>query len=108
MMSAKRQKLGHPLPPRGVEPTETGSAGSLAALNATHGTDGVIFVEDPKGPSAKAILTSGGSKVELFLFGAHVTSWQASGVERTWMSRLSKLDGSAPIRGGVPIGESLA
>jgi len=41
-------------------------------------------------------------------FGAHIVSWMAPSVdkapkERLWMSSLSCVDGSAPIRGGIPI-----
>lgn len=35
--------------------------------------------------------------------GAHVLSWIAGGHERLFLSPRSALDGSAPIRGGVPI-----
>lgn len=83
-MSAKRQKL-------------------VGELNAALGADGVVFLEESKGLGTKAVVTCGGAKVELWTFGAHVVSWQVEGVERTWMSRLSKMDGSAPIRGGVPL-----
>ena len=42
------------------------------------------------------------------LFGAHITSWTTIGaaglpVERLWMSSCLAMDGSAPIRGGIPI-----
>ena len=46
--------------------------------------------------------------VEVFEYGAHVVSWKASsklasGDERLYLSPRSALDGSAAIRGGVPI-----
>lgn len=83
-MSAKRQKL-------------------VGDLNAAVGTDGVVFVDATEGLGAKAVVTCGGAKAELWTFGAHTVSWQVDGVERTWMSGLSKMDGTAPIRGGVPL-----
>lgn len=53
------------------------------------------------------------SECRLFTFGAHITSWKVvsdppdpaapQGQEMLWMSSLSALDGSAPIRGGIPI-----
>lgn len=50
------------------------------------------------------------AEVRLLTFGAHITSWKTfiqsnseNGVEHLWMSSLSALDGSAPIRGGIPI-----
>lgn len=58
--------------------------------------------------SVKAVLTRlDGSEVtdacEVYLFGAHVMSWTAASVERFWQSSLSVMDGSGPLRGGVPI-----
>jgi hypothetical protein len=90
---SKRQKIGLPF----AAPEAAGTD----ALNLAHGVDGVVFVDDHTGPSRKAILVHGSSKLEVYLFGAHTTSWQSDGNERLWMSGLSKLDGSAPIRGGV-------
>jgi len=49
-----------------------------------------------------ATLPSGDS-VEILLFGATVTSWKTNGKERLWLSTAAKLDGSKPVRGGVPI-----
>ena len=58
------------------------------------------------------------AECRLFLFGAHITSWRVfksagrgadpvglapPGQEMLWMSSLSPVDGSAPIRGGIPI-----
>ena len=36
-------------------------------------------------------------------FGAHLASWTVDGVQRVWLSDAAVLDGSAPLRGGVPI-----
>ncbi|KAF1823618.1 galactose mutarotase-like protein [Dissoconium aciculare CBS 342.82] len=44
-----------------------------------------------------------GDSVEILLFGATVTSWKTNGKERLWLSTAAKLDGSKPVRGGVPI-----
>lgn len=60
-------------------------------------------MEESEGLGTKAVVTCAGAKVELWTFGAHTVSWQVDGMERTWMSNLSKMDGSAPIRGGVPL-----
>lgn len=36
--------------------------------------------------------------------GATVTSWKtASGTEQLWLSEAAVLDGSKPIRGGIPV-----
>ncbi|KAL7413094.1 galactose mutarotase-like domain-containing protein [Mrakia frigida] len=54
-----------------------------------------------------------GASTQIYFYGAHVTSWKAAGsqtnggelaaVERFFMSSKAVLDGSAPIRGGIPI-----
>ena len=43
------------------------------------------------------------TSLKIYLFGAHITSYKVNGVEKTWMSTLSCLDGAKPMRGGVPI-----
>ena len=53
-------------------------------------------------------LSWAGTSVDVALFGAHICSWKTPGtagqpVERLWMSSLAHMDGSAPIRGGIPI-----
>ena len=65
--------------------------------------DGVVFFSAEGAPSAKARLRCGSATAEVYLYGAHCVSWKLGDTERLWMSSLSKLDGSAPIRGGVPL-----
>merc|ERR1712070_1341837 len=62
-----------------------------------------MLTEDPSGPSPYVELKTTTSTARIYLFGAHVTSWTCYGREMLWMSSLSNFDGSAPIRGGVPI-----
>jgi glucose-6-phosphate 1-epimerase len=51
----------------------------------------------------QATLPSGES-VTVHLYGATVTSWKASsGLEQLWLSEAAVLDGSKPIRGGIPV-----
>ncbi|HEY0490124.1 MAG TPA: D-hexose-6-phosphate mutarotase [Telluria sp.] len=46
----------------------------------------------------------GGAQATITLFGAHLVSWAgADGQERIFCSKRSALDGSRPIRGGVPV-----
>ncbi|KAH7153143.1 galactose mutarotase-like domain-containing protein [Dactylonectria macrodidyma] len=50
-----------------------------------------------------ATLTTGES-VEVLLHGATVLSWKdAAGQEKLWLSETAALDGSAAVRGGIPI-----
>ncbi|WP_229509245.1 D-hexose-6-phosphate mutarotase [Massilia sp. CCM 8734] len=45
-----------------------------------------------------------GAQAIVTLYGAHLVSWQgADGAERLFCSAASRLDGSRPIRGGVPV-----
>ncbi|XLZ69694.1 D-hexose-6-phosphate mutarotase [Massilia sp. SR12] len=50
------------------------------------------------------ISTPDGAAATISLFGAHLMSWQtADGKERLFLSQRSALDGSAAVRGGVPV-----
>jgi glucose-6-phosphate 1-epimerase len=45
-----------------------------------------------------------GESVVIYLFGATVTSWKlADGREQLFLSEKAVLDGSKPIRGGIPL-----
>ncbi len=45
-----------------------------------------------------------GARAEIYLYGAHVTSWApAGGRERLFMSRKSAFRAGSPIRGGIPV-----
>lgn len=48
-------------------------------------------------------LTHGNSRCVLSLFGAHVLSYQHNGQEKLFVSKAAHLDGSRPIRGGIPV-----
>jgi glucose-6-phosphate 1-epimerase len=53
---------------------------------------------------AVRITSADGAEATITLYGAHLTSWKsADGKERLFMSSQSPLDGSAAIRGGVPV-----
>ncbi|KAL1407072.1 hypothetical protein Q8F55_006485 [Vanrija albida] len=50
------------------------------------------------------ILThANGATAEIYLFGATVTSWKVNGKENIFLSNKAALDGSAAIRGGIPV-----
>lgn len=50
------------------------------------------------------ISTPEGAEATISLFGAHLMSWKtADGRERLFLSQRSALDGSAAIRGGMPV-----
>lgn len=52
--------------------------------------------------TVEASLPSGES-VTVQLYGATVTSWKANGQEQLFVSKKAHLDGSKPIRGGIPL-----
>ncbi|SGZ50791.1 CIC11C00000003906 [Sungouiella intermedia] len=41
--------------------------------------------------------------VKILKYGATVISWTENGVEQLWLSEGAKLDGSKPVRGGIPL-----
>lgn len=55
-----------------------------------------------KDNTIEASLPSGES-VTVYLYGATVTSWKTNGQEQLFMSEKAILDGSKPIRGGIPV-----
>jgi glucose-6-phosphate 1-epimerase len=58
-----------------------------------------------EGGMPKVIITAAdGARAEIYLHGAHVTSWiPAGGVERLFVSRRSEFRPGVAIRGGVPV-----
>lgn len=44
-----------------------------------------------------------GQSVTVQLYGATVTSWKSNGQEQLFLSEKAHLDGSKPIRGGIPL-----
>jgi hypothetical protein len=44
-----------------------------------------------------------GQSVKVHLYGATVTSWKTKGKEQLFVSEKAHLDGSKPIRGGIPL-----
>ncbi|KAF9526452.1 galactose mutarotase-like domain-containing protein [Crepidotus variabilis] len=54
--------------------------------------------------STKVTLTHPkGSTAEILLYGVTVVSWKVNGAERLFVSSKASLDGSKPIRGGIPV-----
>ncbi|OUT21704.1 hypothetical protein CAS74_002673 [Pichia kudriavzevii] len=49
------------------------------------------------------ILSDSTSRVSILKYGATVTSWKIDNVEQLWLSTAAKLDGSKPVRGGIPL-----
>ncbi len=65
-----------------------------------------LFTLTPgRGGLPKVALTAlDGARAEIYLYGAHVTSWiPAGGEERLFLSQMSEFRPGTPIRGGVPV-----
>ncbi|KAK0746405.1 galactose mutarotase-like domain-containing protein [Schizothecium vesticola] len=81
-----------------------GRANRPPTLTSTPGlppTASVTFSDDHS--LVSAVLPTGES-VSVLLHGATVLSWKdASGTEKLWLSTASALDGTKPVRGGIPL-----
>jgi glucose-6-phosphate 1-epimerase len=76
-----------------------------AAISATgsKAPQPIVDISSDSSPKVTATLPTGES-VEVLLHGATITSWKsAKGVENLWLSESAVLDGSKPVRGGVPV-----
>jgi len=56
-----------------------------------------------RGLACTRLALPNGDSVRVADFGAQLLSWQAQGSERLFVSDQARLDGTAPIRGGVPV-----
>lgn len=65
----------------------------------------VFTIAPGTGDLPKLMLRSpDGARAEIYLHGAHVTSWvPADGQERLFLSQASRFCSGAPIRGGIPV-----
>jgi glucose-6-phosphate 1-epimerase len=61
------------------------------------------FREEPPGFIRASLIHESGSCIDLFLYGAHITSWKMFGRELLFMSRKAVVEFGVPLRGGIPI-----
>jgi glucose-6-phosphate 1-epimerase len=77
---------------------------ALVELNREFGIPGVAEVVAGNGGLAKVCITTAATRGEMYLHGAHVTSWQPRGAEEVlFVSAQSQWEPGRAIRGGVPI-----
>ncbi|KAI2792385.1 hypothetical protein POX_b02422 [Penicillium oxalicum] len=76
---------------RSKKPSAIGVGASLPQPSVSV-QDGLIEASLPSGES-----------VTVYLYGATVTSWKANGQEQLFLSQKAVLDGSKPVRGGIPL-----
>ncbi len=77
----------------------------IDTLNNQFGIPNAVTIAEGNGGLPKAVLThSSGSSCEVYLHGAHITSWKnATGDELFFLSRESWWQSDKPIRGGIPV-----
>ena len=79
-------------------------AQSVVELNGQFGIPGIAEVVAGHGGFGKVRITSALATGDIYLHGAHVTSWQPSGHEEVlFLSSASKWEDGKAIRGGIPI-----
>jgi glucose-6-phosphate 1-epimerase len=80
------------------------AANTMAELNRRFEIPGIAKVVEGNGGLLKVSVTSPDAAGEMYLQGAHVTSWKpASAEEALFVSAQSKWESGVAIRGGVPI-----
>src|SRR5277367_2580560 len=73
-------------------------------LNRRFGVPGVATVAEGNGGLTRVQVTCGSAKGEIYLHGAHVTSWKPEGYDEVlFMSTKSRWQDGQAIRGGIPI-----
>lgn len=78
---------------------------TLQELNARFARDGRVAVVEGRNGLPKVLLSHPcGAKAEVYLHGAHVTSWSTpAGKDLFFVSQQSWFESAKPIRGGIPV-----
>jgi glucose-6-phosphate 1-epimerase len=80
------------------------SALAIAELNRQFAIPGIAQVAEGNGGLAKVVITTAKTAGEIYLHGAHVTSWRPSGTQEVlFVSSKSRWEPGRAIRGGIPI-----
>lgn len=81
-----------------------GRANRPPTLTSTPGLPPTASVTFSDNNSLVSATLPTGESVSVLLHGATITSWKdASGTEKLWLSTASALDGTKPVRGGIPL-----
>ncbi len=77
---------------------------SITDVDRRFGIPGVAKVSDGNGAMPRVQITSSSCEGEMYLHGAHVTSWKPAGAEELlFLSSKSRWEEGQAIRGGIPI-----
>jgi glucose-6-phosphate 1-epimerase len=80
------------------------AASTIVELNRQFGIPGIAELVEGNGGLPKVRISSPAAAGEMYLHGAHVTSWKPVGAEEVFfVSRKSRWEDGRAIRGGVPI-----
>src|SRR5271157_597863 len=81
-----------------------GVVATVAELDRQFGIPNIVEVVEGNGGMPKAVITAAAVSGEMYLHGAHVTSWRPTGADEVlFVSSKSRWDDSHAIRGGIPI-----
>ena len=87
-----------------MENIEMETKSSIAEVDRRFGIPGVAKVRDGNGAMPRVEITSSSCEGEIYLHGAHVTSWKPAGAEEVlFLSSKSRWEEGQAIRGGIPI-----
>jgi glucose-6-phosphate 1-epimerase len=79
-------------------------ASSIVELDRRHGIGNLARVVEGNNGLAKVVVTTAAARGEIYLHGAHVTSWMPNGAQEVlFLSSQSRWEDGRAIRGGVPI-----
>jgi len=96
--------LGQPTPPTLRNPAKIAGMPSIDELNRRHAISGVAQILTGNGDLPKIQITTPEASAEIYLHGAHLTSWHPAGTEEgIFLSSKSSWQDGKAIRGGVPI-----
>jgi glucose-6-phosphate 1-epimerase len=77
---------------------------AIAELDLQFGIPGIAQIVEGNGGLAKVVVTSRESTGEVYLHGAHVTSWKPSAAQEVlFVSAKSRWESGRAIRGGIPV-----
>ena len=76
---------------------------SASALSSSEPPQFEFVKNNQTGSLERIKVTAAKTSLEILTYGAHIISWVVKDTEQLYLSPLSKLDGSKPIRGGIPV-----
>src|ERR1700758_1002049 len=77
---------------------------SIEKLNEEFAIPGIARILTGEGGLPKIRVTAPTAAAEVYLHGAHLTSWQPAGSEEgIFVSQHSRWEEGRPIRGGIPV-----